>query len=162
VTADRLRQYKLFLSTVFLGAAVCFLLPFMVVTIDERLGRGSGVELATGDAETSGRYVHASYEGQVEEGLDLAQFPSMIAFAAVLAGALGLWFPGRNGFWLGLGGAGVGLLGVLWLRQALGGQQLLAEVEWQYGYWLATVLILGSAALAAFFLYRTSWSYLNR
>jgi hypothetical protein len=162
VTADRLRRYKLFLSTVFLGAAVCFLLPFMDVTVDERLGRGSGVELATGDAETSGRYVHDAYEGQVEEGLDLAQLPAILTFVAVLAGAVGVWVPRRNGFWLGLAAAGAGLLGLFWLRQALGGQQLLAEVEWQYGYWLDTVLILASAGLAAFFLYRTSWTYLNR
>jgi hypothetical protein len=162
VTAERLRQYKLALSTAFLAAAVCFLLPFMVLTVDERLGEGSGVELATGNAETSGRYVHDAYEGQVEEGLDLAQLPAIITFVAVLVGAVGVWIPSRNGFWLGLAGGGGGLLGVFWLRQALSGEQLLAEVEWEYGYWLATVLILASAALAAFFLYRTSWSYLNR
>ena len=162
MSADRLRLYKLALATVFLGAAVCFLLPFMIVTVDERRGEGSGVELATANAETSGRYVHASYEGQVEEGLDLAQLPAIIAFAAVLAGAVGVWLPRRIGFWLALAAGGAGLLGVFWLRQALGGQQLLAEVEWQYGYWLDTVLILSSTALTAFFLYRTSWTYLNR
>ena len=162
MNADRLRLYKLALATVFLGAAVCFLLPFMIVTVDERRGEGSGVEVATGNAEVSGRYVHESYVGQVEEGLDLAQLPAIVAFAAVLAGAAGVWLPGRRGFWLGLAAAGLGLLGGFWLRQALSGQQLLAEVEWQYGYWLATVLILGSAALSAFLLYRSSWTYLNR
>jgi hypothetical protein len=162
VSADLLRRYKLALSTVFLGAAVCFLLPFMVVTVDERRGEGTGVEVATGDTEVSGRYVHDAYEGQVEEGLDLAQVPAVVAFVAVLAGAVGVWLPGRRGFWLGLGAAGAGLLGAFWLRQALSGQQLLAEVEWQYGYWLATVLFLGSAALAALLLYLSSWTYLNR
>jgi hypothetical protein len=162
VSAERLRQFKLAVSTVFLGAAVCFLLPFMVLTVDERRGEGSGVELATANAAVSGRYVHDSYEGQVEEGLDLAQLPAIIAFVAVLAGAVGVWIPRRNGFWLGLTAGGGGLLGLFWLRQALGGPELLAEVEWAYGYWLATVLILASAALTAFFLYRTSWSYLNR
>jgi Mg2+ and Co2+ transporter CorA len=48
------------------------------------------------------------------------------------------------------------------MRQALSGQQLLAEEQWQYGYWVATVLILLSAALSAFLLYRSSWTYLNR
>jgi hypothetical protein len=162
VNPERVRQYKLFLSTAFLGAAVCFLLPFMVLTVDERRGEGSGVELATGSAATSGRYVHDAYRGQVEEGLDLAQLPAVIGFVAVLAGAIGVWFPSRNGFWLALAAGGGGLLGLFWLRQALGGQQLLAEVQWQYGYWLAAVLILASAALTAFFLYRTSWTYLHR
>jgi hypothetical protein len=162
VSAERLRLYKLGLATVLLGAAVCFLLPFMLVTVDERRGEGSGVELATDNAEVSGRYVHASYEGQVEESLDLAQLPAIVALAAVLAGAAGVWLPGRRGFWLGLAAAGTGLLGGFWLRQVLSGEQLLAEVEWEYGYWLATVLTLGSAALAAFLLYRSSWTYLNR
>ena len=34
------------------------------------------------------------------------------------------------------------------MRQALSGQQLLAESHWQSGYWLATLLILFSGALA--------------
>lgn len=162
MSADLLRRYKLALSTVFLGAAVCFLLPFMIVTVDERRGEGTGVELATADAHVSGRYVHDSYEGQVEEALDLAQLPGIVSFVAVLAGAVGVWLPGRRGFWVGLGAAGAGLLGAFWLRQAMSGQQLLAEVVWEYGYWLATVLFLGSAALAALFVYLSSWTYLNR
>jgi hypothetical protein len=147
---------------VLLGAAVCFLLPFMIVTVDERRGEGTGVDVATGNAEVSGRYVHDAYEGQVEEGLDLAQLPAIVALVAVLAGAVGVWLPGRRGFWVALAATGAGLLGGFWIRQALSGQQLLAEVEWQYGYWLATALILGSAALSAFLLYRSSWTYLNR
>jgi hypothetical protein len=159
---DRLRQAKLLLSTVFLGAAVCFLLQFLVLTVDERRGEASGVELATGDAEVSGRYVHDAYRGQVEDGLDLVQLPAAVSFVAILIGAVGVWIPGRRGFWLGLAAAGAALLGGFWMRQALSGQQLLAESDWQYGYWLATVAILGSAALAAFLLYRSSWTYLNR
>ena len=162
MSPERLRQSKLFLSTVFLGAAVCFLLPFLVLTVDLRRGEATGVELATGDAQISGRYVHDSYRGQVEDALDLVQLPAAVAFVAILIGAVGVWIPGRRGFWLGLAAAGAGLLGGFWMRQALSGQQLLAESEWQYGYWLATVLILGSAALAAFLLYRSSWTYLNR
>jgi hypothetical protein len=162
LSPERLRQSKLFLSTVFLGAAVCFLLPFLVLTVDLRRGEATGVELATGDAQISGRYVHDSYRGQVEDALDLVQLPAAVAFVAILIGAVGVWIPGRRGFWLGLAAAGAGLLGGFWMRQALTGQQLLAESEWQYGYWLATVLILGSAALAAFLLYRSSWTYLNR
>jgi hypothetical protein len=159
---DRLRQAKLLLSTVFLAAAVCFLLQFLVLTVDERRGEASGVELATGDAEVSGRYVHDAYRGQVEDGLDLVQLPAAVSFVAILIGAVGVWIPGRRGFWLGLAAAGAALLGGFWMRQALSGQQLLAESDWQYGYWLATVAILGSAALAAFLLYRSSWTYLNR
>jgi hypothetical protein len=162
LSPERLRQSKLFLSTVFLGAAVCFLLPFLVLTVDLRRGEATGVELATGDAQISGRYVHDAYRGQVEDALDLVQLPAAVAFVAILIGAVGVWIPGRRGFWLGLAAAGAGLLGGFWMRQALTGQQLLAESEWQYGYWLATVLILGSAALAAFLLYRSSWTYLNR
>jgi hypothetical protein len=159
---DRLRLSKLFLSTVFLAAAVCFLLPFLVLTVDERRGEASGVELATGDAEVTGRYVHDAYRGQVEDGLDLVQRPALVALVAVLVGALGVWLPSRIGFWVCLGAAGFALLGSFWMRQALTGQQLLAEAQWQYGYWLAVVFFLASAALTAFLLYRTSWSYLNR
>jgi hypothetical protein len=162
VNPDRLRQAKLLLSTVFLGAAVCFLLQFLVLTVDERRGEATGVELATGDAEVSGRYVHDAYRGQVEDALDLVQLPAAVSFVAILIGAVGVWIPGRKGFWLGLAAAGAALFGGFWMRQALSGQQLLAESDWQYGYWLATVAILGSAALAAFLLYRSSWTYLNR
>jgi hypothetical protein len=162
VNADRLRQLKLLLSAAFLAAATCFVFPFLVIKIDERLGRGSGVELAAGNADVSGRYVHDSYEGQVEEGMDLAQLPAAFAFAGMLIGALGTWLPGRKGFWLGLGAGAVGLLGLFWLKQALSGPQLLAEVELQYGYWVGTLGVLGVTALAGFILYRTSWTYLNR
>jgi hypothetical protein len=162
VNPDLVRRYKLVLSAVFLGAATCFLLPFLVVSIDERLGRGSGVELATGNPEVSGRYVHASYEGQVEQGMDLAELPAGVAFVALIVGAVGAWLPSRKGFWLGLAAALAGLLGLVWLRQALSGPQLLAEVELQSGYWLSTVGVLVTAALAGFILYRTSWSYLHR
>jgi hypothetical protein len=162
VSPDRLRQAKLLLSSVFLGAAVGFLLPFIVVTVDERRGEGTGVELVTGDAEVTGRYVHDAYRGQVEEALDLVQLPAGIAFVAILIGAVGAWVPARKGFWVGLAAAGAALLGGFWMRQALSGQQLLAEEQWQYGYWVATVLILLSAALSAFLLYRSSWTYLNR
>jgi hypothetical protein len=162
MNAERLRQLKLLLSATFLAAATCFVFPFLAIAIDERLGRGNGVELAAGNADVSGRYVHDAYVGQVEEGIDLAQLPAAVAFVAMLVGALGTWLPKRKGFWLGLGAGAVGLLGLVWLRQALSGPQLLAEVELQYGYWLSTVGVLGVAALAAFILYRTSWTYLNR
>lgn len=162
MSPDRLRQAKLLLATVFLGTAVCFLLPFLVVTVDERRGEGTGVELVTGDAAVSGRYVHDAYRGQVEEALDLVQLPAAIAFIAILVGAVGIWIPARKGFWVGLAAAGAGLLGGFWMRQALSGQQLLAESQWQYGYWVATILILFSGALAALLLYRSSWTYLNR
>ena len=126
--------------------------------MDLRRGEGTGVELVTGNAELTGRYVHDSYRGQVEEALDLVQLPVAIAFIAILVGAVGIWIPGRKGFWVGLAAAGAGLLGGFWMRQALSGQQLLAESQWQYAYWVATILILFSGALAALLLYR----YLNR
>lgn len=162
MSAERLRLYKLVLSAAFLAAAVCFVLPFLVVSIDERLGRGNGIELASGDAAISGRYVHQSYVGQVEDGIDLAQLPAGVAFAAVLAGAVGAWLPSRKGFWLGLGAGIIGLLCLLWMRQALTGQSLLANVEWRYGYWLSVVVVLAAAAAASVFLYRTSWTYIHR
>lgn len=162
MNAERLRQLKLLLSAAFLAAATCFVFPFLVITIDERLGRGSGVELAAGNADVSGRYVHDSYVGQVEEGMDLAQLPAAVGFVAMLVGAVGVWLPRRKGFWLGLGAAVVGLVSLLWLRQAVSGPQLLAEVELRYGYWLGLVGGLGVTALAGFILYRTSWTYLNR
>jgi hypothetical protein len=133
-----------------------------VLSIDERVGRGSGVELATGNAEVSGRYVHASYEGKVEEGLDIAELPSAVAFFALLVGALGAWLPGRKRFWLGLAAALGGLLRMFWLRQALSGPSLFAEVDLQSGYWLGMVGVVATAALAGFILYRTSWTYLHR
>jgi hypothetical protein len=162
VTAERLRMYKVVLTAAFLAAAVCFVLPFVVVSIDERLGRGSGVELASGDAAISGRYVHQSYEGQVEDGVELAQLPAGVAFGAVLAGAVGAWLPKRNGFRLALAAGVVGLLALLWMRQALSGPNLLAEVAWRYGYWFSVVVVLAAGAAASLFLYRTSWTYLNR
>lgn len=159
---ELIRRYQLFISAAFLGAATCFLLPFLVLSIDERVGRGSGVELATGNADVSGRYVHASYEGQIEEGMDLVKLPAALAFFALLIGAVGAWLPSRKGFWLGLAAALGGLLGLFWLRQALSGPSLLAEVELQSGYWLGTVGVLVTAVLAAFILYRTSCTYLHR
>ena len=157
-----LRQYKILLSAAFVVAAVSFVLPFLTISIDERRGQGSGVELATGSSSVSGRYVHASYEGQVEDGLDLAQLPSGVAFFAMLAAGAGVWLPRRKGFWVGLAAGLVGLLGLFWIRQALSGPALLAEVAFRYGYWLAAVAILIVTGAAAAFLYRTSWTYLHR
>jgi hypothetical protein len=162
VNAERLRQLKLLLSAAFLAAATCFLFPFVVITIDERLGRGSGIELAAENADVSGRYVHDAYVSRVEDAMDLAQLPAAVAFGAMIVGAVGLWLPRRKGFWFGLGAGVVGLVGLLWLRQALSGPQLLTEIELRYGYWLGLAGALGVTALAGFILYRTSWTYLNR
>jgi hypothetical protein len=162
VSAERLRLYKLVLSAAFLAAAVCFVLPFVVVSIDERVGRGSGVELASGDADISGRYVHQSYEGQVEDGIEVAQLPAGVAFGAVLVAAVGAWLPKRTGLWLALAAAVLGVLALLWMRQALSGQNLLAEVAWRYGHWSSLLVLLAAGAAASLFLYRTSWTYLNR
>ena len=165
MNADRLRQLKLLLSAAFLAAATCFVFPFVVITIDERLGRGRGLELAAGLAVRLGcadAAVHDAYVGQVEDAMDLAQLPAAVAFGALILGAVGAWLPRRKGFWLGLGAGVVGLVSLLWLRQALSGPQLLAEIELRYGYWLGLVGTLGLVTLAGFILYRTSWTYLNR
>jgi hypothetical protein len=159
---DQLRRNKLLLSAVFLAAATGFILPFLVISIDERLGNGNGIELATGNPDLSGRYVHASYEGQVEEGMNLAEYPSALAFFALLLGAVGAWLPRRNGFWLGLAAALAALLGLFWLRQAVSSPNLLAEVEIRYGYWLSGVGVLAAMVVAGLLLYRSSWTYLNR
>ena len=133
VSPDRLRQAKLFLSTVLLGAAVSFLLPFLVLTVDERRGEGTGVELVTGDAAVSGtlrprrlpgpggggaRPRPAAGRGRLRRAPDRRSRPLD---------------SGTKGFWVGLAAAGTGLLGGFWMRQALSGQQLLAESHWQSG-----------------------------
>lgn len=158
----RLAPYKAVLSALFLAAAVSFLLPFLTIAVDRRLGHGTGIELARGDPAFSGRYVHASYVGEVEHGLNLAELPATVALMALFAGAAAAWLPGRTGLWSALAGGVVGLLGLFWLRQAVTGPLLLANVHVRYGYWVSALAILAAAAASGLFVWRTSWTYLHR
>jgi hypothetical protein len=157
-----LRPYKVAVTIAFLAAAACFLLPFFVISVDQRSGSGSGFDIARGEPTISGRYVHASYVGEVERGFDVAELPAGLSFLALLVGAVGAWLPGRKGFWLGLAAAAGSGLGLFWARQAVSGPTVLADVFVRYGYWIALVAVVLAGAVVAFFLRRTSWTYLNR
>jgi len=148
--AERPVAARLVGSLLFLLVAGTLALPFVDVSVDERRAEASGLELAGGEAELTGRYVHAAYEGQAEEVLGEARGPAVAVAVAALA-ALGLaWLPGRAGLTLGAALAGLALLGLAGIFRATASSLDLADADLRAGYGLAAAA--AAAALAWYWL----------
>jgi hypothetical protein len=128
--------------------ALCFLLPFLSAAVDARTGEATGLELARGEPTLSGRYVHAAFEGQVEEVFEDGRAPALVALVAALAGVALSWLPYRIGPALGVAAGVAGLGGLFVLYQQAG--TAFAETSWKPGFWLtgAAFLVAGGWALA--------------
>jgi hypothetical protein len=118
----------------------------MSVTL-ERRAEATGVDLVTGTPSLSGTYVHAAYEGDVEQLVDMGHVPAVVVFAAAIVGFLVAWFPGRRALAAGLFAAIVGLatMWALW-ETTTPGRQLFASSDHRYGFWLAGGLYIISGS----------------
>jgi hypothetical protein len=131
---------------VFLLVAACFLLPFLRVSVDPRRADATGVELMSGDAVITGRYVHDSYRGEVESLVDDGRPFAAFAFGCTVAGFALAWLRGSKASWAGVILAILGLLGMLALWQATTPAFEPPESDHRYGFWLGTAAFLVAAA----------------
>ncbi len=145
-------------ASAFFGVALLtFALPFMAVFADERGGAGTGVELAMGDPEYSGRYVHAAYRGQVENLLDAAHTPALIALIALGAGFLLSWLPWRIGPAIGTLAGLAGLVGLFGVFQATTSLFVPAATDRRFGFWLSCLAVTAAAAWSAVVCLKARW-----
>ena len=144
--AERPVAARLLGSLLFLLVAGTLALPFVVVSVDERRAEASGLELAEGDAELTGRYVHEAYEGQAETVVDEARGPAVAVAVAALAGLGLVWLPGRAGFVLGAALAGLALLGLAGIFRTATSSLDLADADLRAGYGLAAAAAVAALA----------------
>ena len=135
--------------------ALCFLLPFLSVAIDARTGEATGLELARGEPSLSGRYVHAAFEGQVEEVFDDGRMPALVALVAALAGLALSWLPYRIGPALGVVSGAAGLGGLFVLYQQAG--TAFAATSWKVGFWIAAAVFLAAGGWSLALALKTRW-----
>ena len=124
-------------SLLFLLVAGTFALPFVAVSSDARRAQASGLELAEGEAELSGHYVHAAYEGQAEEVVDEARGPAVAVALAALAGLGLVWLPARAGLVAGAALAGLALLGLAGIFRTTTSSLDLADSDLRAGFGLS-------------------------
>lgn len=159
--AERPVAARALAALLFALVAAAFALPVVVVTVDERRAEASGLELASGDAELTGRYVHAAYEGQAEEVMDEARGPALAVLVSALAAFALVWLPGRAGLASAAALALVALLGLFGVFQTTTSSLDLADADLRLGYPLAllgAVCALGwcwAAASRALFWWRS-------
>ena len=131
-------------SVLFTVALAAFALPFFRAVSDERVSRATGLELAAADAPIAGRYVHAAYEGEVEQLVRQARAPAIVALGAALVGITAAWLPHRIASFLGLAAAVVGTLALFVLWQVTTPTFEPPETDRRYGFWLAMLLFLAA------------------
>lgn len=144
--AERPVAARLIGSLLFLLVAGTLALPFVAVSVDERRAEASGLELAEGEAELTGRYVHAAYEGQAEEVVDEARGPAVAVAVAALAGIGLVWLPGRAGLLAGAALAGLALLGLAGIFRTAASSLDLADADLRAGFGLAVIAAAGALA----------------
>ena len=138
-------------------AAVTFTLPFMAIYADARAGAATGAELASGDPEYSGRYVHEAFRGQVEKLLEDAHMPALAALAASVAGAFLSWLPWRIGPGIGTVAGAVGLLSLFAVFQATASVFVPAATDRRFGFWLACIALASAAAWSTVVCVKARW-----
>ena len=119
------------------AAAGCFALPWLSVTLEERRGRGSGLELVRDRQSVSGRYVHASSEGEVEDLFDNGSLWARIALILIGITLVLLLIPWRPATWVGAVAWALTILGLLAWTQAVTTQFVPPYVDRLTGFWLA-------------------------
>jgi hypothetical protein len=142
-------------ASVLSGAAtLSFLAPSLVVSIDRRVARATGLDLVAGSPVFSGSYVHDAYVGDVEALAGQGHVAAAVAFAIAAAGVLVGWGRGRRALLanLLLAVAGLATMWALWQTTSPGAR--LSTVEHRYGYWLVVVFFFACVAWAA----RGLWS----
>ena len=131
-------------AAVFAAAAACFFLPFLTVA-EERRASPTGIDLAAGTTEFAGRYVHAAYEGEVEQLVANGRVQALLALTFAAAGFALAFVPRRMALKLALAAAAAGLVAMLAL--ALATMPVVGpESDRRYGFWLVVCLFLVGGA----------------
>lgn len=144
--AERPLVARLVASLLFALLAAAFVLPAISVAVDERRAEASGLELAFGDPDLSGRYVHAAYEGEVESFVADLGGPARGAFVCALAALALVWLPGRAGPATGAGLTALALLGLLLFYLTTTSGFDLVDAELRLGYPVLVVAALAALA----------------
>lgn len=155
--ADRPASVRLLASALFAGAALAFLLPFLAVQSDLRFARATGGELVRQTAPITGRYVHDAYRGEVERLVDRGRTPSLLAFAAAVAGLALAWLPWRVGPALGLAFGLLGDAAMFALYQSTSASFAPPEIDHRYGFWAAFGLFGLAALWSALVFAKSPW-----
>ena len=140
----RVHQSRVLVAALFALAVAAFVLPFLTVE-QERVGTATGLELVTGDAGFSGRYVHGAYEGEVERTMRRGRPPATIALAAALVGFLVSWSTNRVARTASFAAAVVGFFATLSILQVT--SSAFNEVDRLIGTWLSMLIFLAAVAL---------------
>ncbi len=148
--AERPVAARALAAVLFALVAAAFALPVVVVTVDERRAEATGLELAGGDAEITGRYVHAAYEGEAEALVEDAGGPARVVLGLVLAGLALVWLPGRAGFAAGAALGGLAVLALLVLHQTSTSAFDLADADLRPGFPLALAAAAAAVAWCSF------------
>jgi hypothetical protein len=132
------------LAAVLLLAATagCFALPWLTVTLEERRGRGTGIELVRDRPSFTGHYVHASSEGEVEDAFENGSLWARIALVLVAVTLLLLLVPWPPATWAGAVVWAPTTLSLLAWSQAVTSEFVPPYVDRLAGFWLT----LGLAA----------------
>jgi len=154
---DRPILVRALASALYGVALLAFTRPFMAVFADERAGEGTGVELALGESQYTGRYVHAAFAGQVESLLDGARTPALIALGAVVAGFVLSWLPWRIGPGIGTLAGLTALAGLLGVFQATTSLFIPAATDRRYGFWFACLAVFAAFAWSAVVCIKARW-----
>jgi hypothetical protein len=128
------------------ASAACFALPWLSDTMEERRGRATGLELVRDRPELSGRYVHESSEGEVENAFENGSLWARIALVLVgvtLVLVLVTWRPAT---WIGAVFWGLTTLSLLAWTQAVTKEFVPPYVDRLSRFWLtlglsATVIV---------------------
>jgi hypothetical protein len=135
---------RLVASLVFVMAAACFALPFLSVSVDQRRGEATGIQLVREDEDLQGHYVHDSYRGEVEQLVNRGELPAKIVLAFAVAGIAVAWVPGLWGLRLPLAAALLGLLGMAIFMRTTMPPFTPPDSDRRYGFWLLGALLVAA------------------
>ena len=161
-----LRRWPRLLALALLAGAVgCFFLPFLAVDFEPRRARATGIQLVTGSTSYRGEYQHGSYEGEVETVVRNGRFWALPASALATLALLLALLPSRAAWVAAVAVAVLGVLALLALFQGTSTPFHPPFPDRRYGFWLATLLLLGGGTALGFWLrdpasYRVSESRL--
>jgi hypothetical protein len=128
------------------SSAASFALPWLSVTMEQRRGRATGIELVRERPDLSGRYVHESSEGEVENALENGSLWARIALVLVGVTLVLALVPWRPATWAAAVSWVLTCLGLLAWTQAVTKAFVPPYVDRLAGFWFtlglsATVVV---------------------
>ena len=144
---------RLLAASLLLVSIACFALPWVTVQEDTRRADATGLELVRRDVGISGRYVHASSEGDVEVIVHNSETWARIALVLLGLAVLLLLVPLRPVEWAALVVTGLATLALVAWTQAATADLPPPEGDMHGGFWLS-LLFAGLALIPIVLLLR--------